>query len=90
MNLLPARLANDHAWVDGHDIKLDAAYPTLAADASVQIGVRPDHVVLTAPGAGPRAKSSVSTIWAGPGSPVCGSARTGSSPPCRTISLASR
>jgi len=41
MNLLPARLANDHAWVDGHDIKLDAAYPTLAADASVQIGVRP-------------------------------------------------
>jgi glycerol transport system ATP-binding protein len=47
MNLLPARLSKNRAQVSGHEIKLDATYPTIADNAQVQIGVRPDHVTLT-------------------------------------------
>jgi glycerol transport system ATP-binding protein len=54
MNLLPARLVNDRAWVNGHEIRLAAAYPTVAENTQVQLGVRPDHLTLTSPDVGLR------------------------------------
>jgi len=56
MNLLPARLAVDRALVDGQEIRLDAAYPGIPQNAQVQLGVRPDHVTVTQPGSGLKAK----------------------------------
>ncbi|MGD0110215.1 MAG: ABC transporter ATP-binding protein [Rhodopila sp.] len=51
MNLLPARVAGDRAFVGGHEVPLGAAYPALGDTGSLQIGVRPDFVSLS-PGGG--------------------------------------
>jgi glycerol transport system ATP-binding protein len=51
MNLLPARIDGNRAYVGGNEVALGAAYPGLAE--TVQIGVRPDFVTLT-PGNGLR------------------------------------
>jgi glycerol transport system ATP-binding protein len=51
MNLLPASIEGDRAYVGNSVVTLGAAYPTLRESANVQIGVRPDFVTLT-PGNG--------------------------------------
>jgi glycerol transport system ATP-binding protein len=48
MNLLPAKVDGARAFVDGHAFELGAAYPGLAAQPRVQIGVRPEFAALTA------------------------------------------
>jgi glycerol transport system ATP-binding protein len=50
MNLLPAKVTGMHALVEGHEFQLGAAYPGLSDQSSVQIGVRPEFVALTATG----------------------------------------
>src|ERR1700691_4760573 len=47
MNLLPAKVDGSRASIDNHEIRLGAAYPSLAKDGRVQIGVRPEFVTLT-------------------------------------------
>ena len=51
MNLLPARIAGNRAYVDGAEIGLGAAYPMLPETMDFQIGVRPDFVTLGSTGA---------------------------------------
>ena len=48
MNLLPARIAGNIAYVDGTEVALGAAYPALSD--TIQIGVRPDFVTLVSTG----------------------------------------
>jgi glycerol transport system ATP-binding protein len=48
MNFFPANVSGSRAFVDIHEIRLGAAYPSLAKDGRVQIGVRPEFVTLTA------------------------------------------
>jgi glycerol transport system ATP-binding protein len=48
MNLLPAEVDGARAVVDGHAFELGAAYPGLAGQPRVQIGVRPEFAALTA------------------------------------------
>jgi glycerol transport system ATP-binding protein len=48
MNLLPAEINGARAVVDGHAFELGAAYPSLAGQPRVQIGVRPEFAALTA------------------------------------------
>ena len=48
MNLLPAKINGARAVVDGHAFELGAAYPRLAGQPRVQIGVRPEFAALTA------------------------------------------
>ena len=48
MNFFPANVSGSRAFVDNHEIRLGAAYPSLAKDGRVQIGVRPEFVTLTA------------------------------------------
>jgi glycerol transport system ATP-binding protein len=48
MNLLPAKVDGARAVVDGHAFDLGAAYPGLAGQSRVQIGVRPEFAALTA------------------------------------------
>ena len=52
MNVLPADVSGREARVAGHAIRMSRSYPTLAADAHVEIGVRPEFARLAAPGAG--------------------------------------
>ena len=47
MNLLPATVEGDRARVDGHEVPLPRAYAPAPPGAKVQLGVRPDHAVLT-------------------------------------------
>jgi glycerol transport system ATP-binding protein len=51
MNFLPATVTGTRAQVAGYEVALGAAYPGLATDGAVQIGVRPDFVTLGAGGA---------------------------------------
>jgi glycerol transport system ATP-binding protein len=53
MNLLPAEVSGREARVASHIIPMARSYPTLAASAGVEIGVRPEFARLAAPGAGP-------------------------------------
>jgi glycerol transport system ATP-binding protein len=48
MNLLPAKVDGARAIVDGHAFELGAAYPGVAGQKRVQIGVRPEFATLTA------------------------------------------
>jgi glycerol transport system ATP-binding protein len=48
MNLLPANIDGDRAYVGGSEVRLGAAYPALPRTGTLQIGVRPDFVTLTA------------------------------------------
>jgi glycerol transport system ATP-binding protein len=52
MNVLPARIENRIAHVDGARIALARAYPGLPAGARIEIGVRPEFVRLDADGSG--------------------------------------
>jgi len=46
MNLLPATVNGARAQVGGHEVALGQAYPDLPKDGKIQIGVRPDFVML--------------------------------------------
>jgi glycerol transport system ATP-binding protein len=50
MNLLPASVVGNRAQVGGSEITLGAAYPGLAREGQVQVGIRPDFVMLAASG----------------------------------------
>jgi glycerol transport system ATP-binding protein len=50
MNLLPARIAGNRAFVGGAEVPLGDAYPGLSATTDFQIGVRPDFVTLAPAG----------------------------------------
>ena len=50
MNLLSGRLHGTRVIVDGNEIPLGAAYPTLPADSPVKLGIRPDYATLAANG----------------------------------------
>jgi glycerol transport system ATP-binding protein len=50
MNLFPARVVGSLAYVEGNELRLGAAYPSVPADGHVQLGVRPDYALLTASG----------------------------------------
>jgi glycerol transport system ATP-binding protein len=52
MNVLPCTVEGTTAYVDGQPIKLARAYPALAKDSSVELGVRPEFVTLTSKGSG--------------------------------------
>ena len=53
MNLLRGRISGSRAIVEGHDLPLGAAYPGLAPDSVVKIGIRPDYALLAATGGVP-------------------------------------
>jgi len=46
MNLLPATVAGNEAWVDGHTLPLSGRYAPLGT-GRIEVGVRPDFVALT-------------------------------------------
>ena len=48
MNLLPASIEGNRAYVGDCEVRLGAAYPALPRTGTLQIGVRPDFVSLTA------------------------------------------
>jgi glycerol transport system ATP-binding protein len=50
MNLLPARISGNRAYIGSNEISLDAAYPTLTETTNLQIGIRPDFVTLSSTG----------------------------------------
>jgi len=52
MNVLPAEISGREARVAGHTIAMVRSYPSLAANARVELGVRPEFVRLSAPGSG--------------------------------------
>jgi len=52
MNVLPAEISGREARVAGHTITMARSYPSLAANARVELGVRPEFVRLAAPGSG--------------------------------------
>src|ERR1700742_75420 len=47
MNFLEGTIDGARIVVEGHEIALGAAYPTLAPGARVKLGVRPDYALLT-------------------------------------------
>src|SRR5215475_5182382 len=52
MNIVPAEISGREARVAGHTIAMVRSYPSLAANARVELGVRPEFVRLSAPGSG--------------------------------------
>ena len=52
MNVLPATIEGNTAWVDGHAIRLSGAYRPPKAGERIEIGVRPEHVRLSRDGEG--------------------------------------
>ena len=50
MNFLSGRVHGSRVTVEGQEIALGAAYPTLAPDSAAKLGIRPDYAVLTASG----------------------------------------
>src|SRR6476620_1647015 len=52
MNVLPAEVSGREARIAGHTITMARSYPTLAANARVELGVRPEFVRLAPPGSG--------------------------------------
>ncbi|MBI1206500.1 MAG: ATP-binding cassette domain-containing protein [Azospirillum sp.] len=52
MNIVPAAVAGDRAIVNGLEIGLGRAYPTLPAAARIELGVRPEAVAFSADGRG--------------------------------------
>ena len=53
MNLLQGTMQGTSVRVGGHDIALGAAYPTLAANTAVKLGIRPDYATLSQTGGVP-------------------------------------
>ena len=51
MNLLPATVTGNRAWVGSCEIQLSGTYPSFT-DRTAQLGIRPDHAILAAPGQG--------------------------------------
>jgi len=51
MNLLPATITGNRARVGTLEIQLDGTYPNFI-DRTAQLGIRPDHAILAAPGQG--------------------------------------
>ena len=47
MNLLPARVFGNRAFVGNNEITLGSAYPSLGEAENLQIGIRPDFVALS-------------------------------------------
>ncbi len=47
MNLMPAKVSGSRALVDGAELQLGAAYPSVPASGRIQVGVRPDYTSLT-------------------------------------------
>jgi glycerol transport system ATP-binding protein len=52
MNLLPCRVADRTAYVEGQTIALDRAYPALGDGQRVELGIRPEFVQLGPTGTG--------------------------------------
>ncbi|UDL93406.1 ABC transporter ATP-binding protein [Lichenihabitans sp. PAMC28606] len=50
MNFLDGHISGRTITVGGHAIALGSAYPTLADDAAVKLGIRPDYATLTGSG----------------------------------------
>ena len=50
MNLLSGRLHGTRVVVGGHEIALGFAYPSLASDSPVKLGIRPDYAKLASTG----------------------------------------
>jgi glycerol transport system ATP-binding protein len=48
MNLLSGKIHGTRVLMDGHEIELGAAYPALAQDSAVKLGIRPDYTLLSA------------------------------------------
>ncbi|EKD38197.1 MAG: hypothetical protein ACD_75C00829G0005, partial [uncultured bacterium] len=46
MNIVPCRLQDNRAIIDGHEIVLDRFYDNLPAGAKIEIGVRPEYLRL--------------------------------------------
>lgn len=44
MNIMPAEVRGDHAYLSGHPIKLPRSYGNLGKGAMIEIGVRPEFV----------------------------------------------
>lgn len=52
MNVLPAEVVGDSAYVKGHRIRLSRGYETFSSGDKIEIGVRPEFLRLAAPGEG--------------------------------------
>jgi glycerol transport system ATP-binding protein len=52
MNIVPAQVKGREALIEGHVIALDRSYDALPADATIEIGVRPEFVEIAPPAPG--------------------------------------
>ncbi|HSL40153.1 MAG TPA: ABC transporter ATP-binding protein [Desulforhopalus sp.] len=48
MNIIPCAVQGNRALIDGHPITLDRRYPDQPDSAKVELGIRPEHLRLTA------------------------------------------
>ncbi|MEE4137649.1 MAG: ABC transporter ATP-binding protein [Desulforhopalus sp.] len=48
MNIIPCAVQGNRALIDGHPITLDRRYPDQPSSAKIELGIRPEHLRLTA------------------------------------------